>query len=82
VDLTGLTDTEFSSSELTADMMGTYLDLPAGSTTNQTLKYIGLKTVTTVTGFSPFRFDCLKGNGYLFGSDPDTQELINNAKGA
>jgi hypothetical protein len=82
VDLTGLTDTGFSSSELTADMLNSYLSLPKGDTTTQMMKNMALKTVTTVTGFSPFRFDCLKGNGYLFGSDPDTQELINNAKGA
>lgn len=82
VDFSGLTDSDFSSSELTTDMLDSYLNLPKGDTNTQILKNMALKTVTTVTGFSPFRFDCLKGNGYLFGSNPDTQELINNAKGA
>ncbi|MCI2068354.1 MAG: hypothetical protein LKJ88_02115 [Bacilli bacterium] len=81
VDFSKLEDTKFSSQEIEADMMKEYLNLPAPTSDNQRIKYMGLKTVTTVTGFSPFRFDCLKGDGYLFGLNPATQDLINNAKG-
>lgn len=36
------------------------------------------KTVTTVTGVAPFRFICMKGDGYLFGETPHIADLIEN----
>ena len=36
------------------------------------------KTVTVVTGVEPFRFVCMKGNGYLYGEAPRISDLIEN----
>ena len=47
-----------------------------------TLKNMMLKSVTVVTGYEPFKFMCLKGNGYLYDETPKVSELIENAKGA
>ena len=45
------------------------------------MKDIMLKAVTIVSGYEPFRFVCIKGNGYLFGETPKVSDLIANAKG-
>ncbi|MBE6143040.1 MAG: hypothetical protein E7177_03535 [Erysipelotrichaceae bacterium] len=45
------------------------------------MKEVMLKCVTIVTGFEPFEFVCVRGNGYWFDQTPDVQDLINNAKG-
>ncbi len=42
---------------------------------------IGLRAVTIVTGYDPFKFVCLKNNGYLFNESPNVSDLILNAKG-
>ena len=39
------------------------------------------KAVTLVSGYEPFKFVCVKNNGYLYGETPDVSNLINNAKG-
>ena len=41
-----------------------------------------LKSVTVVTGYEPFKFICMKGNGYLYDETPKVSDLIENAKGA
>lgn len=39
------------------------------------------KMVTVVTGVEPFRFVCMKGNGYLFDETPQVSELRDNNQG-
>ena len=45
------------------------------------MKDIMLKCVTIVSGYEPFKFVCVKGNGYLYGDTPKVADLIANAKG-
>ena len=45
------------------------------------MKDVMLRCVTIVTGFEPFKFVCVKGNGYLYGETPKVSDLIANAKG-
>ena len=45
----------------------------------ESLKNMMLKSVTVVTGFEPFRFVVMKGNGYLFDKTPKVSDLIENA---
>lgn len=68
-------------SALEINLLESYLNLPASEGTVQTVKNIMLKCVTVVTGFEPFKFICLKGNGYLYNETPKVQDLIDNAKG-
>lgn len=67
--------------KLTIDLLDSYLDLGKGSGTVQMLKNMMLKAVTVVTGYEPFYFECVKGNGYLFSETPKVTDLIQNAKG-
>lgn len=68
-------------SALPIDLLENYLNLPAGSSTVQTLKNMMLKSVTVVTGFEPFKFICMDNSGYLFNETPKVSDLIDNAKG-
>ena len=45
------------------------------------VKDVMLKCVTIVSGFEPFKFVCVKGDGYLYGETPKVSDLIANAKG-
>ena len=45
------------------------------------MRDVMLKCVTIVSGFEPFKFICVKGNGYLYGETPKVTDLITNAKG-
>ena len=45
------------------------------------MRDVMLKCVTIVSGFEPFKFVCIKGNGYLYGETPKVSDLIANAKG-
>lgn len=45
------------------------------------MRDVMLKCVTIVSGFEPFKFVCIKGNGYLYGESPKVSDLIANAKG-
>lgn len=65
---------------LEINLLESYLNLPSAEGTVQTVKNIMLKCVTVVTGFEPFKFVCLKGNGYLYNETPKVQDLIDNAK--
>ena len=66
--------------KLTIDLLDSYLSLEKGS--GMTLfKNMMLKAVTVVTGYEPFYFECVKGNGYLYGETPNVSDLIQNAKG-
>ena len=58
-----------------------YLTPGSGDDMMSMMKDIMLKCVTIVSGFEPFRFVCIKGNGYLYGETPKVSDLIANAKG-
>ena len=45
------------------------------------MKDVMLRCVTIVAGFEPFKFVCVKGEGYLYGETPKVSDLIANAKG-
>ena len=66
---------------LSIDFMENYLALESSSDLIESLKNMMLKSVTVVTGFEPFRFVVMKGNGYLFDKTPKVSDLIENAKG-
>ena len=53
----------------------------SASDTMSMMKDIMLKCVTIVSGYEPFKFVCVKGNGYLYGETPKVADLIANAKG-
>ena len=64
------------------DFLDHYLTPSSGGDLMAMAKDVMLKCVTVVTGFEPFKFVCVKGNGYLYGESPSVLDLINNAKGA
>lgn len=66
--------------ERKVDLMDAYLDLSTGSGMIAQYKNMMLKAVTVVTGFEPFKFRCMKNNGYLYGEAPQVKELIENAR--
>lgn len=77
------TETETSSNmgnKLTVDLLDSYLNLEKGSGMTM-FKNMMLKAVTIVSGYEPFYFECVKGNGYLYGETPNVSDLIQNAKG-
>ena len=63
------------------DFVDSYLVPASTDDMMSMIKDVMLKCVTIVTGFEPFKFVCLKGNGYLFGDTPKVADLIANAKG-
>lgn len=67
---------------LRIDFMDNYLSLGQSNDMIETLKNMMLKSVTVVTGYEPFKFICMKGNGYLYDETPKVSDLIENAKGA
>ncbi len=67
---------------LSIDLMDTYLSLGPGNDIIEMMKNMMLKAVVVVTGDEPFKFVCMKGDGYLFEEDANIQDLIENAKGA
>lgn len=67
---------------LVIDFLDNYLSLTPTDNMIDTLKNMMLKSVTVVTGYEPFKFMCLKGNGYLYDETPKVSDLIENAKGA
>ena len=67
--------------KITIDFLESYLSLGSGSSTIEMIKNMMLKAVTIVTGYEPFYFECINGNGYLFGETPKVADLIQNAKG-
>lgn len=66
---------------LNIDLLDTYLNLQKRTDTVGMLQNMMLKSVTVVTGYEPFKFVCMKNNGYLYGEAPKVSELIENAKG-
>ena len=63
------------------DFLDNYLNLTGNEDLLQRMQNMMLKSVTVVTGFEPFKFICVKGNGYLFGENPNVSDLIANAIG-
>lgn len=82
VSLDGLECIDQVGETLTIDFMENYLSLGASNDTIENLKNMMLKSVTIVTGYEPFKFICMKGNGYLYDETPKVSDLIENAKGA
>lgn len=83
VSLEGMEDAEQMSVEMSVEWVESYLDLPGVDMGNfntifSALPSIMQKTVTTVTGIEPFRFVCMKGNGYLYGETPSVADLRAN----
>ena len=79
VSVDGLNGKSNIGSNLDIDLLDTYLNLENKTDTIGKLQNMMLKSVTVVTGYEPFKFACMKGNGYLFGESPQVSELINNA---
>lgn len=69
------------SEDFIIDFLNEYLNLEASSDFMQNMKQIILKAVTVVTGVEPFKFVCIKGNGYKFNEKPTYMILVENAKG-
>ena len=81
VNLSNLEGKDNFSNDIIIDFVDSYLVPSTTSDMMSMLKDIMLKCVTIVSGFEPFKFVCLKGNGYLFGDTPKVSDLIANAKG-
>ena len=64
--------------EIRIDLLSEYVKLQKTSATTTKVKYLMQKTVTVATGYTPFRFVCVKNNGYLFGDTPKISDLKNN----
>lgn len=84
VNFNDLNDKDHFGEILSIDFMEKYLDLPPADSNSmvETLKNMMLKSVTVAIGDEPFKFICMKGDGYLYGEDANVQDLIKNAKGA
>ena len=63
------------------NFLNSYLNPGSGEDVMAMMKDVMLKCVTIVSGYEPFRFVCIKGNGYLYGETPKVSDLIANAKG-
>ena len=72
-------DITYASATAEVDLLDRYLSIPETNDTMQKVQRILWKTVITVTGFEPFRFNFVQ-NGYLYGEAPKVMELIANAK--
>ncbi len=77
----GLENPEALNSEFSVEWSDSYLAYQTVIDTNDLLASLSSlrgmlqKMVTVVTGVEPFRFVCMKGNGYLFGETPQVSEL-------
>lgn len=67
------------SNEFDVDLLSTYLNRQGGSGLDS-IGNILVKTVTTATGYEPFKFRIVT-DGYLYGETPRVDDLIANAKG-
>ncbi len=65
------------SKDIRIDLLSEYVKLPKTSATTTMVKYLMQKTVTVATGYTPFRFVCVK-DGYLYGETPKISDLKNN----
>ena len=81
VNISNLEGKDNFNSDIYINFLDSYLTPASTSDMMSMLKDIMLKCVTIVSGFEPFKFVCLKGNGYLYGDTPKVSDLIANAKG-
>ena len=80
VNYSNIKASEVLSPELPIDLLDAYLDLKQSESLTSQAKNLMLKTVTTVTGFEPFKFVLTDNSGYLFGETPNVNELKQNLK--
>ena len=81
VNIANLEEKENFSQNIEVNFFESYLNPSDGGDVLSQMRDVMLKCVTIVTGFEPFKFVSLKGNGYLFGDTPKVADLIANAKG-
>lgn len=81
VNMDNLASKEEYGESIKIDFLDHYLTPSSGGDLMSMAKDVMLKCVTVVTGFEPFEFIILKGNGYLYNESPSVLDLINNAKG-
>lgn len=76
---------ECLSQNIPIDLLSNYIHLPSGEGTMQQMKYLMIKTVTTVTGYQPFQFVYTSNKSPLleetFNKAPSVDILISQAKG-
>lgn len=83
VDMSNLDMKDEMTGKIEVDLLTEYLgSLQSSSSLLSMMKNLMIKTVTTVIGFEPFNFVCVKGNGYLYGQTPNVEELKKNCKEA
>lgn len=81
VNIDNLASKEEYGESIKIDFLDHYLTPSSGGDLMSMAKDVMLKCVTVVSGFEPFEFIILKGNGYLYDESPSVLDLINNAKG-
>ena len=64
--------------EIKIDLVSDYVRLSETSKQTTLVRYLMMKAVTTTIGTNPFKFVCVKNNGYLFGETPNIKDLIDN----
>lgn len=80
VNLNTLDMKDYMSAKIEIDLLSRYLKITPTASLMSSMKNLMMKTVTTVTGFEPFNFICVKGNGYLYGQTPDIDDLRDNLR--
>ena len=65
--------------EIKIDLASDYVKIDSSQAKPTTaVKYLMMKAVTATIGTNPFKFVCIKNNGYLFGETPNVKDLVNN----
>ena len=80
INKTSLINEDNYASPVLINLLNNYIGLPAGDDYIHMMRNLMVKTVTVVTGQEPFKFMCVKGNGYMFDETPDVSQLIRNVK--
>ncbi|MBQ9774165.1 MAG: hypothetical protein IJW30_05825 [Clostridia bacterium] len=85
VSIDALEDAVHYSDEMSVDMVESYLpqqidptDFSGLMRDTSKMKVLMQKTVSAVIGTRPFRFVCMKGDGYLYGETPSVRALREN----
>ena len=61
--------------EIKIDLLSEYVKIPETTSTTTLVKYLMQKTVTAAIGYTPFKFVCIKNDGYLFSDYPNVKDL-------
>ena len=61
--------------EIKIDLVSEYVKIPKTDSMTTQVKYLMQKTVTAAIGYSPFKFVCIKNDGYLFNESPNVRDL-------